>query len=76
MRLNDFTRRQQVSPSVRRRSQQLFLAVCSGKKVFRRLALNGYLKIDVGPCWRILSKDGGRQWWLMDHETYNREIRR
>jgi hypothetical protein len=44
--------------------------------VFRRLTMNGYLKIDVGPFWRILSKDGGRQWWLMDHETYNREIRR
>jgi hypothetical protein len=29
-----------------------------------------------GPFWRILSKDGCRQWWLMDHETYNREIRR
>ncbi|ORM84319.1 hypothetical protein HA42_04860 [Pantoea deleyi] len=76
MRLSDFTRRQQVSPAVRRQAQKLFLAVCSGKKVFRRLARNGYLKIDVGPFWRILSKDGGRQWWLMDHETYNREIRR
>ncbi|WP_019105612.1 hypothetical protein [Pantoea ananatis] len=76
MRLSDFTRRQQVSPAVRRRAQQLFLALCRGKKVFRRLALNGYLKIDVGPYWRMLSKDGGRQWWLMDHETYNREIRR
>ncbi|NEK81742.1 MAG: hypothetical protein G3W58_11035 [Pantoea ananatis] len=76
MSLSDFTRRQQVSPAVRRRAQQLFLALCSGKKVFRRLALNGYLKIDVGPYWRMLSKDGGRQWWLMDHETYNREIRR
>ncbi|WP_256852080.1 hypothetical protein [Pantoea sp. Fr+CA_20] len=76
MRLSDFTRRQQVSPAVRRRAQQLFLALSSGKKVFRRLALNGYLKIDVGPYWRMLSKDGGRQWWLMDHETYNREIRR
>ncbi|STQ14879.1 Uncharacterised protein [Enterobacter cloacae] len=42
----------------------------------RRLTMNGYLKIDVGPFWRILSKDGCRQWWLMDHETYNREIRR
>ncbi|MBJ9136036.1 ParE family toxin-like protein [Citrobacter farmeri] len=78
MQMTDFSSRQQVSPAVRRRAQQLFQAVCSGQKLFRRLPINGngYLKIDVGPFWRILSKDGGQQWWLMDHETYNREIRR
>ncbi|MFC0140076.1 hypothetical protein ACFFJN_08380 [Erwinia mallotivora] len=76
MEMGDFSSRQQVSPAVRRRAQQLFRAACGGQKVFRRLTMNGYLKIDVGPFWRILSKDGGRQWWLMDHETYNREIRR
>lgn len=76
MKLCDFSKRQQVSPAVRRRALRLFNAARSGKKVFRRLAMNGYLKMDVGPYWRILSKDGGRHWWLMDHETYNREIRR
>lgn len=78
MQMTDFSSRQQVSPAIRRRAQRLFSAVCCGRKVFRRLAINGngYLKIDVGPFWRILSKDGGQQWWLMDHETYNREIRR
>lgn len=78
MRMTDFSSNQQVPPSVRRRAQWLFLEVCSGKKLFRRLPINGnnYLKIDVGPFWRTLSKDGGQQWWLMDHETYNREIRR
>lgn len=76
MEMSDFSPRQQVSPAVRRRAKQLFRAACSGQRVFSRLTMNGYLKIDVGPFWRILSKDGGRQWWLMDHETYNREIRR
>ncbi|CCG85942.1 hypothetical protein IRM71_02690 [Erwinia amylovora] len=76
MKLCDFSKRQQVSPAVRRRALRLFNAAHGGKKVFRRLAMNGYLKMDVGPYWRILSKDGGRHWWLMDHETYNREIRR
>ena len=76
MEMGDFSSRQQVSPAVRRRAQRLFRAACGGQKVFRRLTMNGYLKIDVGPFWRILSKDGGRQWWLMDHETYTREIRR
>ncbi|EOS93143.1 MULTISPECIES: ParE family toxin-like protein [Erwinia] len=76
MEMRDFSVRQQVSPAVRRRAHQLFNAARTGKKVYRRLNLNGYLKIDVGPFWRILSKDGGHRWWLMDHETYNREIRR
>lgn len=76
MKMGDFSPRQQVSLSVRRRAQKLFLAASNGQKVFRRLRMNGYLKIDVGPFWRILSKDGGCHWWLMDHETYNREIRR
>ncbi|MEW5288617.1 hypothetical protein ABW286_05400 [Erwinia papayae] len=76
MEMRDFSVRQQVSPAVRRRAQQLFSAALTGKKVYRRLKLNGYLKIDVGPFWRILSKDNGHRWWLMDHETYNREIRR
>lgn len=76
MKMCDFSPRQQVSLSVRRRAQKLFRAACNGQKVFRRLRMNGYLKIDVGPFWRILSKDGGRHWRLMDHETYNREIRR
>lgn len=76
MQLSDFSKRQQVSPAVRRRAFSMFQAACHGKKVFRRLTMNGYLKMDVGPHWRILSKDGGHQWWLMDHETYNREIRK
>nr|EKV5657670.1 hypothetical protein [Citrobacter farmeri] len=54
--MTDFSSRQYVSPSVRRRAQRLFSAVCCGEKVFRRLTMNGYLKIDVGPFWRILSK--------------------
>lgn len=76
MQLSDFKPRQQISPSVRRHAAQLFDALRGGKKVYCRLAMNGYLKMNVGPCWRILSKDGGTRWWLMDHETYNREIRK
>ncbi|WP_035889402.1 hypothetical protein [Kosakonia radicincitans] len=75
MQLSDFKPRQQISPSVRRHANQLFDALCGGKKVYCRLNMNGYLKMNVGPFWRILSKDGV-QWWLMDHETYNREIRK
>jgi hypothetical protein len=75
MEMGDFSSRQQVSPAVRRRAQRLFRAACGGEGVppadHERLPQDRR-----GPFWRILSKDGCRQWWLMDHETYNREIRR
>lgn len=76
MQLSDFNRRQQASPAVRRQADRLMESLSAGQKVFRRLELNGYLKMNVGPFWRLLSKDGGHQWWLMDHKTYNREIRK
>lgn len=74
MQLCDFNKRQMVSPATRKQSRRLFHKLRNGQKVFRRL-MNGYQKVNVGPFWRILSKDGER-WWLMDHETYNREIRK
>lgn len=76
MQLSDFSHRQQVSPAVRRQADRLLESLCAGRKVFCRLEQNGYLKMNVGPFWRLLSKDGGQQWWLMDHKTYNREIRK
>lgn len=36
----------------------------------------GYLKINIGWFWRLLSRDRGRSWELMSHERYNREIRK
>ncbi|WP_440589244.1 ParE family toxin-like protein [Klebsiella pneumoniae] len=30
----------------------------------------------LGRRWRLLSKNGGQQWRLMTHETYNREYRK
>ncbi|HBT4315772.1 TPA: hypothetical protein MBS28_004032 [Klebsiella aerogenes] len=34
----------------------------------------GYMSLKVNPRWRLLSKDGGRNWEVMSHSTYNREI--
>lgn len=36
----------------------------------------GYLKINIGIFWRLLSRDRGRTWELMSHERYNCEIRK
>jgi len=44
------------------------------RRIFpRRMRRTGYLSLKVNPRWRLLSKDDGRNWEVMSHETYNRE---
>ena len=33
-------------------------------------------KIDLGPFWRLLSRNEGRTWLLLSHERYNSAIRK
>lgn len=74
--LYDYNSRQLVEPAIRRKAMMLIDSFKGGKKVCKKLDLNGYLKMDIGPFWRVLSKDGGLHWVLMNHQTYNREIRK
>lgn len=39
----------------------------------RRMYRTGYLSLKVNPRWRLLSKNGGKDWQLMTHEKYNGE---
>jgi hypothetical protein len=50
----------------------------SGERNYRRLAEKGcgYIKINIGPFWRLLSRDSGRTWQLLTHERYNQAIRK
>jgi len=34
---------------------------------------SGNLSLKVNHRWRLLSRDGGKNWEVMSHETYNRE---
>jgi hypothetical protein len=43
---------------------------------FSRVKPHAYLVIRIGRRWRLLSKNGGQQWRLMTHETYNQEYRK
>lgn len=36
-----------------------------------RMHKTGYLSLKVNPRWRLLSQNGGKDWQLMTHETYN-----
>ncbi|EMF0743440.1 TPA: hypothetical protein MYM09_004492 [Klebsiella pneumoniae] len=47
-----------------------------GQRNFSRVKPHAYLVIRIGRRWRLLSKNGGQQWRLMTHETYNQEYRK
>ncbi|SSJ76702.1 exodeoxyribonuclease VIII [Klebsiella pneumoniae] len=47
-----------------------------GQRNFSRVMPHAYLVIRIGRRWRLLSKNGGQQWRLMTHETYNQEYRK
>lgn len=45
------------------------------RRVFpRRVRKTGYLSLKVNHRWRLLSRDGGQNWQLMSHSTYNKRI--
>jgi hypothetical protein len=41
-----------------------------------RIRSTGYLSLKVNPRWRLLSRDEGKNWEVMSHETYNKRIER
>lgn len=47
-----------------------------GQRNYPRVKPHAYLVIRIGLRWRLLSKNGGKQWRLMTHETYNQECRK
>lgn len=47
-----------------------------GRRNFTRIKPHAYLVIRIGRRWHLLSKNGGAQWRLMTHETYNGEFRK
>ncbi|CDG17080.1 hypothetical protein [Xenorhabdus doucetiae] len=61
-----------------RKAQQQVRRYQRGERNYVRLKEKGtgYLKINVGLFWRLLSRNGGKSWELMHHERYNNEIRK
>ena len=45
----------------------------SGERNYTRLQDRGcgYIKINIGPAWRLLSRNAGKTWSLLTHEQYN-----
>ncbi|CEE94251.1 hypothetical protein [Xenorhabdus koppenhoeferi] len=60
MQLNRFKQGERISRKVK----------CTGKQK----GAYSTLKINVGAFWRLLSRDAGKNWELMTHERYNKEI--
>ncbi|EJY9246878.1 hypothetical protein OHR01_001515 [Salmonella enterica] len=65
-----------VGPSAVRKARHLLSQYCRGKKVYSEVGCSGYLKIDVGIRWRLLSKNRGDDWLFMSHQSYDRELKR
>ncbi|EAB5655730.1 hypothetical protein FRN05_05655 [Salmonella enterica subsp. enterica] len=64
-------------PCVVSKARQLIQKFRQGQRVdVRRLRANNYLSINIGPWWRLLSKNGGLQWALLIHAEYNKEIKK
>jgi hypothetical protein len=47
-----------------------------GFKNYSRIKPNFYLVIRIGCRWRLLSKNKGKVWLLLTHETYNVESKK
>ncbi|EDV9505738.1 hypothetical protein HCO18_003689 [Salmonella enterica] len=65
-----------VGPSAVRKVRHLLSQYRRGKKVYSEVGCSGYLKIDVGIRWRLLSKNRGDDWLFMSHQSYDRELKR
>ncbi|HFZ8351028.1 TPA: hypothetical protein ACIO89_003346 [Salmonella enterica subsp. enterica serovar Java] len=58
-----------------RKARKLLRLYRQGKRVYSEVGCSGYLKIDVGVRWRLLSKNRGENWLFMSHQTYDREMK-
>ncbi|EEP9808864.1 hypothetical protein PP836_004228 [Salmonella enterica] len=65
-----------VGPAAVRKARHLLAQYRRGKKVYSEVGCSGYLKIDVGIRWRLLSKNRGDDWLFMSHQSYDRELKR
>lgn len=65
-----------VSKSTTSKARSLLSRYQQGKRVYSKIGQTGYLKIDLGFRWRLLSKDAGKSWLFMSHQTYYRELKR
>lgn len=65
-----------VSKVVTSKACSLVSLYQQGKRVYSQTGQTGYLKIDPGTRRRLLSKDAGKSWLFMSHQTYNRELKR
>lgn len=49
-----------------------------GERIYKEINLrgSGIWKINIGGTWRLLSRNHGKTWTLLQHESYIREINR
>ncbi|EJE3040283.1 hypothetical protein M4F09_003667 [Salmonella enterica] len=65
-----------VSKSTVSKARRLLSLYQQGRRVYSQIGQTGYLKINLGMRWRLLSKDAGKSWLFMSHQSYDRELKR
>ncbi|UJD79841.1 hypothetical protein FS595_09070 [Serratia rubidaea] len=65
-----------ANPDIYRKAIAMLKQFRLGRRVFTRIKPHGYLKINISHRWRLLSKNDGKDWRLMTHETYNVESKK
>ncbi|MGO2258542.1 MAG: ParE family toxin-like protein [Hafnia alvei] len=63
-----------ANPRIYSKALALLTQFENGRRIHKRIKPHGYLKINIGIRWRLLSKNGGKHCRLMTHERYNVEI--
>lgn len=64
-------------PCVLAKAYRLLALFRAGKGLpIRHIRRNGYLSMSVNPFWRLLSKNGGKNWFLLIHAEYDKEIQK
>lgn len=58
------------------KARRLIASFQNGRAQVQRLKSNGYLRMNIGPHWRLLSKNNGESWMLLVHAEYDKEIQK
>ncbi|MGA4583917.1 hypothetical protein ACK6TD_19265 [Enterobacter hormaechei] len=63
--------RSQPPEGIKQKAKRLLQLYRDRLKNPRKSKKMAYLSFEVGPRWRLLSKDNGQHWSLLSHAEYN-----
>ena len=61
-----------IPARIKAKAQQVRQRMEAGQIHPRKMREKGFYSVEVGRCYRLLSRDNGQTWELMTHERYSR----